>query len=476
MAPSTSAQRLGNLEGQMTSLQNSIAEQITSSVSLAMEAVKHSIAEQISEKREEAVKKSKEELEIASFQLGGRIDRTRENIEGAMSVIRREQEKFRRETLESLRTQRNPSREPRDLDAAAVGQGILGNEEGENRGGRNGGESEHFSRNGGEFGRGGSGGGPGNLWGRDGGSRGGGNWRHKKLDMPGFEGTDPDGWFLRAEKFFSFYGLSESEKMEAAVVAMEGDALRWYQWENKRNPIVSWESLKEFILLQFRPTNGGSLYEQWLATSQTTTVQDYRRKFVDMAAPLESIPEAILLGKFIHGLKEEIQTEMRVLSPLNLEQAMDLALKIEEKNKVIGLRKVHEPGSYRSGYSLYNRTPSSSSSGQTNVTNGKSWALGSSESQASVNTPKSSLTSVKPFGEMRRLTEKELQEKRARGLCYRCDEKWHAGHRCRRRELSVLLIDDAAEEVSDGDFNFSEPPLSPTEETPPEFSVFHLIR
>ena len=69
----------------MTSLQNSIAEQITSSVSLAMEAVKHSIAEQISEKMEEAVKKSKEELEIASFQLGGRIDRTRENIEGAMS-------------------------------------------------------------------------------------------------------------------------------------------------------------------------------------------------------------------------------------------------------------------------------------------------------------------------------------------------------------------------------------------------------
>lgn len=165
------------------------------------------------------------------------------------------------------------------------------------------------------------------------------------------------GGFCEQRSFLPFM----AEKMEAAVVAMEGDALRWYQWENKRNSIVSWEALKEFILLQFRPTNGGSLYEQWLATNQTTTVQDYRRKFIDMAAPLDSIPEAIRLGKFICGLKEEIQTEMRVLSPLNLAQAMDLALKMEEKNKVIGLRKVNGPGSHRTGYSLYNKNPTLSS-------------------------------------------------------------------------------------------------------------------
>lgn len=76
---------------------------------------------------------------------------------------------------------------------------------------------------------------------------------------------------------------------------------------------------------------------------------------------------------------------------------------------------------------------------------------------------------------MRRLTEKELQDKRARGLCYRCDEKWHAGHRCRRRELRFLLIDDGEEAVSDGNFYFSEPPPSPTEETPPEVSLNSVI-
>lgn len=43
--------------------------------------------------------------------------------------------------------------------------------------------------------------------------------------MPVFDGGDPDGWILRAERYFRFYRLSENDKIEAAVVSMEGDAL-----------------------------------------------------------------------------------------------------------------------------------------------------------------------------------------------------------------------------------------------------------
>lgn len=50
---------------------------------------------------------------------------------------------------------------------------------------------------------------------------------------------------------------------------------------------------------------------------------------------------------------------------------------------------------------------------------------------------------------MRRLTDKELQDKKAKGICFRCDDKWSMGHRCRKRELSVLLIDD--ENVDDNE-------------------------
>lgn len=55
--------------------------------------------------------------------------------------------------------------------------------------------------------------------------------------MPIFDGMDPDGWILRVERYFNFYKLTEEERLEAVVVALEGDALKWYQWENKGHPI-----------------------------------------------------------------------------------------------------------------------------------------------------------------------------------------------------------------------------------------------
>lgn len=80
--------------------------------------------------------------------------------------------------------------------------------------------------------------------------------------MPISEGVDPDGWILRIERYFNFYRLTEAEKLEAVVVALEGDALRWFQWKNKRRPIRRWDELREFMLRQFRPSSGGSLCEQ----------------------------------------------------------------------------------------------------------------------------------------------------------------------------------------------------------------------
>lgn len=97
---------------------------------------------------------------------------------------------------------------------------------------------------------------------------------------------------------------------------------------------------------------------------------------------------------------------------------------------------------------------------------------GSAESQASVQSPKSMSSSVKSVGEVRRLTEKELQEKRAKGLCYRCDDKWVQGHRCRHKELSVLLIDEEEEETEcEGSDSLS----SPTEEFPTEVSLNSVV-
>lgn len=105
------------------------------------------------------------------------------------------------------------------------------------------------------------------------------------------------------------------------------------------------------MLRQFRPSSGGSLCEQWLATSQTSTVTEYRRKFIETAAPLERLLEDILMGQFLNGLKDDIRAEVRLLNPMSLEQAMELALRVEERNQV-----------KKSGFGLFKSGMNSSSS------------------------------------------------------------------------------------------------------------------
>ena len=113
------------------------------------------------------------------------------------------------------------------------------------------------------------------------------DFRFRKLEMPVFDGTNPDGWILKAERYFGLNQFSNDEKLEAAVVAFEGDALLWFQWETKKRKMVLWEELKILLLKHFRSMNTGSLYEQWLALEQVGDVRDYRRRFMELSAPLE---------------------------------------------------------------------------------------------------------------------------------------------------------------------------------------------
>ncbi|KAJ9546382.1 hypothetical protein OSB04_018925 [Centaurea solstitialis] len=134
----------------------------------------------------------------------------------------------------------------------------------------------------------------------------------RKLEIPSFDGTDLDGWILRAERYFALNKLNQEERIDVSFIAFEGDALNWFQWENKRRPITKWEDLKSLLLRQLRSLASGSLCEQFLAVKQ------------------------IFLSQFINGLDVVIKAELHLLNPSTLGEAMEMASKIELKNKLIG--------------------------------------------------------------------------------------------------------------------------------------------
>nr|GEW48813.1 reverse transcriptase domain-containing protein [Tanacetum cinerariifolium] len=111
--------------------------------------------------------------------------------------------------------------------------------------------------------------------------------------------------------------------------------------------------------------------------AQDGTARDYVALFERLACQLVRVPEPVLEGTFINGLKPELRTYVRVMQL--------------------------EGGLHRS------TIEQTTSKGEN----------------------------------FRRLTDSELQAKRAKGLCYRCDKKFAPGHRCPSQTLQVLLVDES---------------------------------
>lgn len=143
--------------------------------------------------------------------------------------------------------------------------------------------------------------------------------------MPIFDGENPDGWIFRTERYFNMNQLSNCEKLEAAAVCFEGEALAWFQWEDDRQPMRRWEDLKTLVMERFRTSQEGTQLEKLLALRQVSSVRDYRRQFAALAAPLPPILEEVLECNFVNGLTPIIRAEVRMMKPHGLAHTMVLA-------------------------------------------------------------------------------------------------------------------------------------------------------
>lgn len=48
--------------------------------------------------------------------------------------------------------------------------------------------------------------------------------------------------------------------------------------------------------------------------------------------------------------------------------------------------------------------------------------------------------------QVRRMTARELDDKRVRGLCYRCNSKWSPGHKCAEKKLFIIEYNNEEED------------------------------
>lgn len=68
--------------------------------------------------------------------------------------------------------------------------------------------------------------------------------RLRRLELPLFDGTNPDGWVCQAERYFMMHQMSDQERLAASIINLDSDSLSWFQWEDSRRAMPSWGELK----------------------------------------------------------------------------------------------------------------------------------------------------------------------------------------------------------------------------------------
>ena len=72
-----------------------------------------------------------------------------------------------------------------------------------------------------------------------------------KLEVPRFDGSDPEGWIFKITQFFEYHATPDHDRLTIASFYMEGPALAWFQWMYRSGQLSSWSAFLHAIHARF---------------------------------------------------------------------------------------------------------------------------------------------------------------------------------------------------------------------------------
>ena len=176
---------------------------------------------------------------------------------------------------------------------------------------------------------------------------------------------------------------------------MDGDALVWFQDSDENGVFATWEGFVEALLTRFGSTTYKDPMESLTRLRQTSNVVVYKGQFEALSNKIKGLSDSHKLSCFLSGLKDEVRLPVKMLHPKNLNEAFGLA-KIQEE---------YLNSSHRS-------------------------------QKPSFDFAKPSILGPRPKGKMesilklplQMLSHAQMEEKRRKGICFNCDEKFQPRH------------------------------------------------
>ncbi|PNY13662.1 retrotransposon-related protein [Trifolium pratense] len=284
----------------------------------------------------------------------------------------------------------------------------------------------------------------------------------KKVKLPLFDGEDPVAWITRAEIYFDVQNTVDEMRVKLARLSMEGSTIHWFNLLMETEDDLSWEKLKRALIARYGGRRLENPFEELSTLKQRGTVEEFVESFELLSSQVGRLPEEQYLGYFMSGLKPQIRRRVRTLNPRNRMEMMRIAKDVEgelkddddddaerrldKKNHFerMGLR--DWAGSVRNKNGSQSKDTMRLSNAGGSYPNSKMGSTASNASSSMSSTARNSEGKQRSGASdrwkgVRSYQNSEVEERRSKGLCFKCGGKWHPTmHKCPERSLRVLIL------------------------------------
>lgn len=156
-----------------------------------------------------------------------------------------------------------------------------------------------------------------------------------QMKFPKFSGNDPIGWIYKAEQYFFCNEIDVNRWVTMASYNMEDEALQYFRWLDKARGRISWKDLTTALLQRFGPPIFQDPAGALTKLRQTGTVEEYQKEFERLSSLVNGLSEEFLVSCFLSGLRDDIQSSVRMFNPQDLITVFGLARLQEEQLTVV---------------------------------------------------------------------------------------------------------------------------------------------
>ena len=264
--------------------------------------------------------------------------------------------------------------------------------------------------------------------------------RLARIDFPRFNGENVNQWIYQCENYFLIDKTLEEFKVQLAIVHLEGKALQWHTALMNSDldmDAPSWTRFTKSLNDRFGAI-GDDPMVVLMRLRQKTLVDAYHEEFDSIITRLKLANDHIL-SCFLGGLKTDIQMMVRMFQPTSLQHAFTLVRTYVAANS------------------------------NNSMANFDRRVLGPAPVPISSSAPINAAPTPNP---KRHLASEFIVERRAKGLCYFCDEPYSMEHSRVHKKLQLHVM-----EMEEEDDSHDRPPSEATEllqRNKPQISVYAL--